>query len=52
VVTTTDPATLPDKATWYLAANLPRPGGPRGADSVHPAETSRPSTHQEHRSQG
>jgi hypothetical protein len=37
VVATADPATLPDKATWYLAANLPRPGGPREADSVHPA---------------
>ena len=29
MVATTDPATLPDKATWYLATNLPRPGGPR-----------------------
>ena len=28
VVATTDPHTLPDKATWYLATNLPRPGGP------------------------
>ena len=37
VVATADPATLPDKATWYLATNLPRPGGPREADSVHPA---------------
>jgi hypothetical protein len=37
VVATTDPATLPDKATWYLATNLPRPGGPREADSPHPA---------------
>jgi hypothetical protein len=27
VVATTDPDTLPDKATWYLATNLPRPGG-------------------------
>jgi SRSO17 transposase len=27
VVATTDPTTLPDKATWYLATNLPRPGG-------------------------
>ena len=26
---TADPATLPDKATWYLVTNLPRPGGPR-----------------------
>ena len=37
VVATADPGTLPGKATWYLAANLPRPGGPREADSVHPA---------------
>ena len=33
---TADPGTLPDKATWYLATNLPRPGGPREADSPHP----------------
>src|SRR5215472_17339703 len=31
------PATLPEKATWYLVTNLPRPGGPREADSPHPA---------------
>jgi hypothetical protein len=37
VVATADPGTPPDKATWYLAANLPRPGGPREAGSVHPA---------------
>src|SRR5436190_7085473 len=37
VVVTADPGTLPDKATWYLATNLPRPGGPREADSPHPA---------------
>ena len=37
VVATADPGTLPDKATWYLAINLPRPGGPREADSPHPA---------------
>jgi hypothetical protein len=37
VAVTADPATLPDKATWYLAANLPRPGGPRETDSPHPA---------------
>ncbi|MFF5208878.1 IS701 family transposase [Streptosporangium sp. NPDC000396] len=36
VVATADPATLPDKATWYLATDLPRPGGPREADSPHP----------------
>ncbi|MFF2331834.1 MULTISPECIES: IS630 family transposase [unclassified Streptomyces] len=37
VVTTTDPATLPAQATWYLATDLPRPGGPREADSPEPA---------------
>jgi hypothetical protein len=37
VVATVDPGLLPDKATWYLATNLPRPGGPREADSPHPA---------------
>jgi len=37
VVATADPGTLPDKATWYLATNLPCPGGPREADSPHPA---------------
>src|SRR5580700_3276745 len=37
VVATADPGTLPDKATWYLATNLARPGGPREADSPHPA---------------
>ena len=37
MVATADPATLPGKATWYLATNLPRPGGPREADSPHPA---------------
>src|SRR5690349_20321145 len=37
VAVTADPATLPGKATWYLATNLPRPGGPREADSDHPA---------------
>jgi len=33
VVATADPGTLPDKATWYLVTNLPRPGGPREQDS-------------------
>jgi hypothetical protein len=28
VVATTDPATLPPKATWYLATNLPHPDAP------------------------
>jgi hypothetical protein len=37
VVATAGPATLPDKLTWYLVTNLPRPGGPREADSPHPA---------------
>jgi hypothetical protein len=37
VVATADPGTLPDKATWYLVTNLPRPGGLRQADSPHPA---------------
>jgi hypothetical protein len=38
VVATTDPATLPDKATWYLATNLPRPGGPHDIpDAPHAA---------------
>ena len=37
VVATADPGTLPDKATWYLATNLPRPGGTREAGSPHPA---------------
>jgi hypothetical protein len=37
VAVTADPGTLPGKATWYLATNLPRPGGPREAGSVHPA---------------
>jgi hypothetical protein len=37
VVATADPGTLPDKATWYLVTNLPRPGGPREAGGPHPA---------------
>jgi hypothetical protein len=37
VVATADPGTLPDKATWYMATNLPRPGGPREPGSAHPA---------------
>ena len=37
VVATTDPDALPDKATWYLVTNLPRPGGPREAESPWPA---------------
>ncbi|WP_442816649.1 IS701 family transposase [Streptomyces sp. NBC_01304] len=37
VVATTDPATLPETSTWYLATNLPRPGSPREAHSPHAA---------------
>ncbi|WP_345006464.1 IS701 family transposase, partial [Streptosporangium album] len=37
IVATADPATLPAKATWYLATNLPRPGSARAASSPHPA---------------
>lgn len=37
VVATADPATLPAKATWYLATSPPRPGGPREDESPHPA---------------
>ncbi len=36
-VATADPGTLPDKATWYLVTNLPRPGSPCEAGSPHPA---------------
>jgi hypothetical protein len=36
VIATTDPAILPDNATWYLATNLPRPGGPHDTpDAPH-----------------
>jgi hypothetical protein len=37
VVATTDPDTLPEKSTWYLATNLPRPSSTREADSPYPA---------------
>nr|WP_260609501.1 hypothetical protein [Streptomyces sp. WAC 01325] len=39
VVATADPATLPAKATWYLATDLPRPGSPRIAESPYPPAT-------------
>ncbi|MFK0296782.1 hypothetical protein ACIQU6_40810 [Streptomyces sp. NPDC090442] len=39
VVATTDPVTLPEKNTWYLATDLPRPGAPRATDSPHPRPT-------------
>jgi len=37
VVATTDPATLPEKTTWYLTTDLPRPGSPRAKDSPYQA---------------
>ena len=33
VIATTDPVTLPDLTTFYLATNLPAPGSQRAADS-------------------
>lgn len=39
IVATTDPETLPEKSTWYLATNLPRPGSARCQEwSIAPAE--------------
>jgi hypothetical protein len=35
VVATTDPATLPEKASWYLATNLPHPDASHAATSPH-----------------
>jgi DDE superfamily endonuclease len=32
LVVTTDPATLPERATWYLTTNLPAPGSARAAE--------------------
>jgi hypothetical protein len=32
IVVTTDPASLPERATWYLTTNLPAPGSPRAAE--------------------
>jgi len=37
LVATAGPVILPAKATWYLVTSLPRPAGPREADSPHPA---------------
>jgi SRSO17 transposase len=31
IVVTTDPGTLPERATWYLTTNLPAPGSARAA---------------------
>jgi hypothetical protein len=36
-VATTDPATLPEKATWYLATNLPHPDAPHATTGAHPS---------------
>ncbi|MET9793758.1 hypothetical protein ABZZ18_48005 [Streptomyces canus] len=33
---TTDPARLPQKATWYLATNLPHPEAPHAMACPHP----------------
>jgi SRSO17 transposase len=39
VAATTDPATLPEVSTWYLATPLPRPGSPRAEEwPVAPAD--------------
>jgi hypothetical protein len=32
IVVTTDPATLPERATWYLTTNLPAPGSTRAEE--------------------
>ncbi|MFE1291127.1 hypothetical protein [Streptomyces sp. NPDC058751] len=36
VVATTDPASLPEKATWYLATNLPHLDAPHATTGPHP----------------
>ncbi|MCX5191196.1 transposase [Streptomyces sp. NBC_00268] len=36
IVATTDPADLPEKATWYLATNLPHPDAPHATTGPHP----------------
>ena len=36
MVATTDPATLPDRSTWYLATNLPAPGSQRAQEPGTP----------------
>jgi hypothetical protein len=33
VVVTTDPATLPERASWYLTTNLPAPGSARAGEA-------------------
>ncbi|MER5339337.1 hypothetical protein ABT030_03130 [Streptomyces mirabilis] len=39
---TTDPAGLPEKATWYLATNLLHLDAPHAAASPHPPKAVRP----------
>jgi hypothetical protein len=36
LVVTTDPATLPELSTWYLASNLPKPRSQRARGSMFP----------------
>jgi hypothetical protein len=36
VIAIIDPAGLPEKATWYLATNLPHPDAPHATTSPHP----------------
>ncbi|MEU0120386.1 hypothetical protein ABZ114_01605 [Streptomyces albidoflavus] len=36
IVATTAPGSLPEKATWYLATNLPHPDAPHATTSPHP----------------
>ena len=36
VVATTDPASLPPKATWYPATKLPHPDAPHASTGPHP----------------
>jgi SRSO17 transposase len=38
VVATTDPATLPERTTWYVATNLPRPHRRRARAGFPPAD--------------
>jgi hypothetical protein len=38
VIATTDPATLPDHQTWYLATNLPAPGAAPDDATLPPAD--------------
>ena len=39
VVATSDPATLPEQTSWYLATNLARPGAPHAEEApFHPAD--------------